>query len=436
LLLSIEKLVYGGDGLARLPEEAGRRKAVFTPFVLAGETVEAEISENSAGFARARLQSVTESSPHRITPPCPYFGTCGGCHYQHSNYEHQLEIKAEILRENLRRLTKLELAGEIRTHESPPWNYRNRSRLAVRNEGSFVLGYRRMGMEEVLAVEDCPISSPLIQRAIKAFWKLGRGGVVPSLLREVEFFADAEDTGLQVTLHTQPLSKSCEKELTQFTEILTAKFPEALSVAALAEPERKRAAASATPPKPRILSGPGALVWPIGPHKYRVSVGSFFQSNRHLLGPLVDLVTSGKQGGTALDLYAGVGLFTLPLASHFGKVIAVESSPASHADLRYNSPTNVEAIRAATETYLDEAAGKLRADLVVVDPPRTGLGNRVTRSLTRLGASRITYVSCDPATLARDLVPLLAAGYRVAQAHVVDLFPQTYHLESVIELAR
>jgi 23S rRNA (uracil1939-C5)-methyltransferase len=293
-----------------------------------------------------------------------------------------------------------------------------------------------MGTEEVLAIEDCPISSPLIQRAIKAFWELGGGGGVPSLLREVEFFSDAEDAALQLTLYTLPFGKSSEKELAQFAQTLAAKFPEAVTVAILGQRDPTRAASSTVPSKPRILLGSGAFAYHVDPYTYRVSVGSFFQSNRHLLGPLVDLVTSAKQGGTALDLYAGVGLFTLPLASHFGKVIAVESSPASHADLRYNSPTNVEAIRAATETYLDEAAGKLRADLVVVDPPRTGLGNRVTRSLARLGAPRITYVSCDPATLARDLGTLLEAGYRVEQAHVVDLFPQTYHLESVLELAR
>ena len=151
---------------------------------------------------------------------------------------------------------------------------------------------------------------------------------------------------------------------------------------------------------------------------------------------LVEIVTAGRSGKTALDLYAGVGLFSSVLNREFERVIAVESSPTSHADLLYNSPANVKAVRATTEQYLKNAAGKLRPDLVIVDPPRGGLGEKVVRSLGQLAAPHITYVSCDPATLARDLGRLLTLGYRVEQAHLVDLFPQTYHVESVFRLVR
>jgi 23S rRNA (uracil1939-C5)-methyltransferase len=158
--------------------------------------------------------------------------------------------------------------------------------------------------------------------------------------------------------------------------------------------------------------------------------------NRYLTDELIDIVTSGRSGSTALDLYAGVGLFSSVLNREFERVIAVEGSPTSHADLLYNSPPNVKAVCSTTEKYLKNVAGKLRPDLVVVDPPRSGLGESTADDLIALGAPQITYVSCDPATLARDLSGLLKAGYRVQEAHMVDLFPQTYHLESVFHLVR
>src|SRR5882672_3753350 len=183
--LTIEKLVYGGEGLARLPADAsGQGKAAFIPFVLAGEEIAAALTEQRPGFARGRLDAVLRPSAERVPPPCPHFGSCGGCHYQHATYAEQLRIKTEILRENLRRLAKLELPVEIQVHASPPWNYRNRTRLALRHEGEFQLGYRWMGSEQILAVEECPISSPLLQRAIAAVWKLGRAGQVPASLQE------------------------------------------------------------------------------------------------------------------------------------------------------------------------------------------------------------------------------------------------------------
>jgi 23S rRNA (uracil1939-C5)-methyltransferase len=158
--------------------------------------------------------------------------------------------------------------------------------------------------------------------------------------------------------------------------------------------------------------------------------------NRFLADRLVEIVTADRFGNAALDLYAGVGLFSSVLARSFAQVTAVESSPTAYADLSYNSPANVNALHATTDRFLQQRAGKLRPDLIVLDPPRGGLGGMVVRSLAGLEAAEITYVSCDPATLARDLAGLLAAGYHIRQAHVVDLFPQTYHVESVVRLSR
>ena len=153
MLLTIEKLIYGGDGLARLARATtdGRGKAVFVPFVLAGEKIEAALTEQKPGFARAQADAIIEPSPHRIQPDCPHFTRCGGCHYQHASYEHQLEIKKEILRETLRRLAKLDLPFEIEVHPSPPWNYRNRSRLQVRTGPAFAAGYFKLASHELLA---------------------------------------------------------------------------------------------------------------------------------------------------------------------------------------------------------------------------------------------------------------------------------------------
>jgi 23S rRNA (uracil1939-C5)-methyltransferase len=440
LRLDIEKLIYGGEGLARLPaDERGSGKAVFVPFVLPGESVEAGLREEKPGFARARLDEVLIVSPRRIAPRCPYFQRCGGCHYQHTDYEHQLEIKAAILKENLRRIAKLELDRELQIHPSPPWNYRNRTRFKVQTAPEFAMGYYKFNSHELLAVEECPISSPLINRALAAMWQVGRSGKVQPGIQEIEFFADSADTQLLAEVYCSP-----ETGTEQFAADLKAALAEIFGVAFFAA--RGPKAEGQGDPKP--LGGGGHLIYTTKLASYRVSAGAFFQVNRHLTDELVDIVTRGGRDarrtaggdagatGTALDLYAGVGLFSSVLNREFERVIAVESSPTSHADLLYNSPANVKAVRATTEQYLENAAGKLRPELVVVDPPRGGLGERVIRGLVKLKAPRITYVSCDPATLSRDLVRLLQAGYRVDEAHLVDLFPQTYHLESVFRLVR
>lgn len=425
--LTIEKLVYGGDGLARLPaDEHGRGKAVFLPFVLPGEEVEAELAEQKPGFARGRAQSILQSSPQRVEPRCPHFQNCGGCHYQHTNYEHQLEIKAAILKENLRRIAKLELESELHTHPSPPWNYRNRTRLKVRSTSEFAIGYHRFNSHELLPIEECPISSPLINRAIASFWQSGRAGTIPGDITEVEFFANADDSQLLVELYCS----SDSQHAAEWAETVRAILPQFVGVTVF------RSAPPGAEPRQLSFSGVQDLSYQTEPAAYRVSAGAFFQVNRHLTSSLMRLVTNEQGGETALDLYAGGGLFSAVLARSFAQVIAVESSQISHSDLAYNSPANVKPVHAQVEVYLKNVPRRAQPGLIVVDPPRGGLGENVVRGIAGLQAPRLIYVSCDPATLARDLAGLLKAGYRVEQAHLVDLFPQTYHLESVIHLTR
>jgi 23S rRNA (uracil1939-C5)-methyltransferase len=403
---------------------------VFVPFVLEGERIEASLLEQKRSFARGRAEAILQVSPRRVEPHCPYFQRCGGCHYQHASYEHQLAIKAAILKENLRRIAKLELAVEITIHPSPPWNYRNRTRLKVRAAPEFALGYYRFGSHELLPVEQCPVSSPLINQAIAAFWQMGRGHAMPDGIHEIEFFANADDTQLLIEVSCEPGTSSTP--VREWAAALPTTLPELAGIVVF----KSSGAIGADQPKQMASAGARELTYTTGAASYRVSAGAFFQVNRHLVNELVEIVTAGYSGKTALDLYAGVGLFSTALSRGFAQVIAVESSQTSHADLLYNSPANVKAVRAATVDFVRSASGKLRPDLLVVDPPRSGLGESVVRSIVGLGAHRLTYISCDPATVSRDLAGLLRAGYRLEQVHLVDLFPQTYHLESVFHLAR
>jgi 23S rRNA (uracil1939-C5)-methyltransferase len=440
LILSIEKLIYGGDGLAHLSADtSGRAKTVFIPFVLSGEQIEASITEQKPSFVRAKVESIVEPSPHRVEPHCPYFGTCGGCHYQHASYEHQLEIKKEILRETIQRTAKIDLPVEVQVHPSPPWNYRNRSRLQVQTNPSFAIGYYKTASHELLPVEQCPISSPLINRGIVFLWQMGRKGEVPHGVKEIEFFANGDDTQLLVeVLCTHDSRRASVRE---WAEGLRASMPEIVGIAA------SRKSDSGTEEKLLTL-GAHDLTYQTQKAAYRVSAGSFFQINRYLTDELVKIVTNGYSGELALDLYSGVGLFSTALACDFRHIISVESSQTSATDLAYNLPSNGEAIRATTEQYLmrgeqtKSSEGVVPTgitgtpDLVIVDPPRSGLGQRVARTLAISRSPRVVYVSCDPATLARDLVSFTQSGYRIERVHLMDLFPQTFHLETVVHLAR
>ncbi len=436
--LTIEKLIYGGDGLARLPaDERGPGKAVFVPFVLDGEKVEADLTEEKPGFARARVSSIVEPSAHRIAPACPYFGRCGGCHYQHASYAHQLEVKTAILRETLKRTARLEWPGEVRVHSAQPFEYRNRARLGVRGGRNFALGYHKLGTHELMAVEQCPISSPLINRGITALWDLGRADQVGRAVFEVELFADAEDEHLLAEVSVLAEQEGAGREyLAEFAGWLRERLPAVEGVAVFRKSREGPLVRMEFPEKLLPNLGADSLVYRTKGAQYQVSAGSFFQTNRFLIDRLAELVTFRRTGAMALDLYAGVGLFSLPLSQDFREVTGVETAPFAYHDLRHNSPSNVTAVRSTAERFLASLPEGARYDLVVADPPRTGLGEKVARALARLAAPRLTYVSCDPATLSRDLRVLLESGYHVEEISLLDLFPQTFHVESVFQLVR
>jgi len=442
--LTIEKLIYGGDGLARLipPEEGSqaqkkdaRGKAAFVPFVLSGEQVEARAVEEKPGFVRAALEKILIPSPQRIAPLCPYFQRCGGCHYQHTEYANQLAIKRQILSETLERTAKIKWEGEIHLHPSPPWGYRNRTRMKVTAE-PFALGYYRHSSHDLLPVESCPISSPLINRAIAAIWEMGRSeGFAGYPLSEIEFFADHADAKLLLELYAEkPMP---EQDWQRLAESLRTRLPAMTSISVLSRAKHTRPEMQCEPSvKLEYSLQPEGFVYEAGPARYQVSPGSFFQTNRFLVQPLVEVVCADAKGKLALDLYAGVGLFSAPLARTFDRVEAVEIAPSSFNDLRKNVPRNVRAHCMTTAEYLKTAPPPANLDLVLVDPPRAGLGTDVSRKLAALAPARATYVSCDPATLARDLAVFLQSGYAIEQMHLLDLFPQTFHIETVVHLSR
>lgn len=376
--LTIEKLVYGGDGLARLES-----KVVFVPYVLPGEVVRAEVDRAKNDLWRGRLLEVLQPSPGRVTAPCPYFLRCGGCDYQHAPYERQLEWKREILRETLRRVGKIEFAGDIEVISGDPWQYRNRAQLHIDHGKA---GYFERGSHRLCAIDYCPISSPALNRAIATLHaELPR---MPAFTTTIELFTN------EIEMQVNALDR--------------------------------------VPPRARALFDSLGVSGPIEYAGFRVGRNSFFQVNRFLIGRLVDCAIGDARGDSAVDLYAGVGLFTAHLAERFGSVTAIESSRGAFRDLEHN----LEGRASAENTTAEDCLARLDVapDFVIADPPRAGLGKQVARELVRLRAPQLAIVSCDPATLARDLAKLLAGGYRIEKIALVDLFPQTFHIETVVRV--
>ena len=423
--LLIDKAVYGGSGLARADG-----KAIFVPFTLPGETVEAEIVADKGGFSTAELQAVLEPSPARTQPPCPYFRQCGGCHYQPATDGVQVEMKRAILRETLERARIREIP-DIEAVAAEPLGYRNRIRLHVQ-ANPFSLCYKFHKSHTNLPVTTCPIAAPVLQRAVQTLNREGQALGLAAFVTEIELFSAPDESSLNFSLWTGGSGDEAKSFLDRMSPQLRQILPETQGIGVFAI-EKGR-----TTSRLFAHSGADSLLYPSGPRRYRVSLASFFQVNRFLLDTLVQLVTAGEMGATAWDLYAGVGLFSLPLAETFSAITAVESSPYAVRDLRENlRGAKHRVVASDTAAFLRQALQNRQPapELVVVDPPRAGLLRDVTTALGKIHARKITYVSCDPATLSRDLAALLESGYRLRKMHLLDLFPQTYHIESVTHLS-
>ncbi|HEX7729706.1 MAG TPA: 23S rRNA (uracil(1939)-C(5))-methyltransferase RlmD [Terracidiphilus sp.] len=417
LLVQIEKPVYGGAFLARV-----EGKAIFVPLALAGEQARVRIVDDKRGYASAEIEEIVAASPERIAPACPHFGACGGCNYQHTGYAQQLGIKQTILRETLER-AGVHAPDEIAVLSAEPWAYRNRIRLAFDTQGR--LGYRGRRSHGIVAIAECPIAAPLLVHAAMQLAQLAHAGAAKLPLHEVSLFCNAEESALLATVE---LRSGDAKRLQALAAAWAQQIPQLAGVQ-FVQPGR-----NGKPARTLTTWGEDSLAYSAAGAQYRVDHGAFFQVNRWLVDPLVDAVTAGASGKLAWDLYAGVGLFARKLGASFERVIAVESAPPALAPLAHNlRATAGEAVRAETLAYLRRTT-QPKPDLVVVDPPRTGLGAEVTSLLGALRAPAIAYVSCDPATLARDLRTLTASGYSIASVTLADLFPQTFHLETIVHL--
>lgn len=446
--VKIEKLIYGGDGLAHHDGAT-----VFVPYVLPEELVAVSPVEEKKKFVRARVDRILKPSPDRATPQCPHFGTCGGCNYQHIPYDAQLKYKTEILRETLRRLGRIEWSDEITVHRSAPWGYRNRAQWKVRpskgaddarndtsgqgdskrarvydreakNAGTKLeVGYFRANSTTLCAVQECSILAPVLRKALLAFRDAGNSSSLPRRLREIEAFASGDDADakLLLTASFAGFPERAPELAAHFRKIV----PEIESLLFF-DPSHER----------MELDGPGFVSTKVEDFDFRVGHFSFFQVNPSLAAELMREVTVNETGRLALDLYAGVGLFSLPLSARFNRVIGVESNPAAARDLEVNSEGRgrVEVRGTDVERFLEK--NRERPDFVVLDPPRAGLEPGAAVNLAKLAAPRVTYVSCEPPTLARDLAVLIAGGYEIGDIHLFDLFPQTFHMETVVRLHR
>lgn len=430
--LAIEKAVYGGDGLGRNAD--GR--AVFVAFTLAGELVEVTVAEERGSWAKAELVQIDEASPDRVAATCRHFGRCGGCQYQHANYDLQIKIKVYILSETLERMG-LRDHPQIKLHAGEPWGYRNRIRLRVELlEGTIRFGYNLRETRDFLPIQECPIAAPVLWRSMQALLHLARSEPLCAqwirAATEIELFTTSDQRLLQMTMYLQG-----ERSVgfAEFCKKLRAVIPELVSAAV--EMKRGEVRRFSGGPEVKARWGRDGLPYVVGNKEYWVSRGGFFQVNRFLVEELVRVVTDGRKGLIAWDLFAGVGLFSRVLADSFERVLAVEANPLAIRDLEAAKVGNIRGLAVSVVDYLREAVvGRERPDLVVMDPPRTGAGAEVCRLLARMQVPQIVYVSCDPTTLARDLRVMVDSGYNLAELHLVDLFPQTFHLETVAVLQR
>jgi 23S rRNA (uracil1939-C5)-methyltransferase len=380
--VQIERLVAGGDGLGREPD--GR--IVFVPGVVPGEAVEVTIARSRKDVAFAQLERVVEPGPVRVEPPCAAHARgCGGCDWQHIDAAAQLGLKLEIVREALRRTARMPEAEVVAGGSVPPWDYRTSMRFAVDEEGR--LSLRRARSNDTVDVEGCLIAHPLLASTI-------RESRVPG----------AEEVSVRVGVASGEVSLSWS--------------PEAMT-------------AERVPPGAAV--GPDAVVHErIAGVEFRVSAASFFQSGPAAAELLVATVrdVAGDVLATAtevVDAYGGVGLFAATVVPVGAHVVLVEGSPAACADARHNlAARSARVIRSAVERWRPSPA-----DVVIADPSRDGLGPAAVRSLVSTRARTLVLISCDPVAFARDASLLRAEGYDLTRSVVLDLFPQTHHVEVV-----
>jgi 23S rRNA (uracil1939-C5)-methyltransferase len=379
LEVEIERILPGGYGLAH-----AEGKTVFVSLAAPGDRLRVRVERQQGNVLFASIEEILIASPIRIAPPCPYFGLCGGCDFQQLAYENQLAAKAEIIRDCLHRIARLEVVPEIVVTPSPrDWRYRMRAMWQI-DQNERTVGYYERGSRRVCDVVDCAVLMPELQETLERV-RSTNWQEFPQDLKHLEVVAGGNGVSLAPSLAE---FETRELELTILDE------------------------------------------------RYAYNAEAFFQINPGLLAPLIEFALGDVTGDSAVDLYCGVGLFTLPLARRFKRVIGVEGNPAATRFARRNlERARLENARVITAGVAEWFRGRtLQADFVLLDPPRAGAESSVIKGILNFVAPRVTYVSCDPATLARDLKKLIAGGYAIESLRAFDLFPQTHHVETVVRL--
>ena len=397
--------VYGGETLARLPD--GR--AVFIPYSIPEESVLIQLIEDKESYARADLLKILSPSPHRIEPRCLHYSKCGGCHYQHLPYAEQLKIKQAILEDQFKRVGKINDPPVKQIIPSPLiWNYRNQVQFQVNQTGE--IGFMKHRSNLIVPIQECHLP----EDNLNLVWPVLEVDFIPGLDRvSIRSGENGEDALITF--------ESSDPQPFEFTVDLPL------------------SAVHQGPGGEIILAGDDFTVVEVKEFPFVVSAGSFFQVNTQVAELIIDYlleVLSLDEDSLVLDVYCGVGLFSVFIAPLVKKVIGIESSPSAGEDFLYNLAgyDNVELFDIPAEDVLPHL--KLTPDVILLDPPRTGISKKVLDSVVSLAPDTIAYVSCDPATLARDANRFEKQGYTLQESTPFDMFPQTYHIESVNILQR
>lgn len=396
----IGSLAYGGDALGRLPD--GR--VVFVPYTIPGELVKLRLVEEKSHHAMAALVEILEPSPDRVTPRCVHFSTCGGCHYQHLQYPAQVNAKADILREQLERIGGLRGITAVERHASPePWNYRNTIQFHITPEGK--LGFQKARSNHSFSIRECHLPEEAVNRT----W--------PQI--EVEPIPGLERVSLRVG-NDEELMLILESSDPQAMEFSIEDLP--VSIVQVGGYDSI------------ILAGSDHIVMEVLGRQFIVSANSFFQVNRLQAIEMIKYLSGHlpiSSEMTVVDAYCGVGLFSAFLAPQVKRLVGIEVSTSACEDFTTNLDEfeQVELYEAPVEDVLGSI--NFHADMIILDPPRAGLGVKTVEGVLAQGAAHLAYISCDPATLARDGRQLVAGGYSISSIALFDMFPQTYHIESI-----
>jgi len=426
-LLDIQRIVPGGRGIG-----FHQGQVVFAPLAVPGDLLEVLRWTDRKGYLEVLESRLTHASPERVSPPCPYFGSCGGCDFQQMSHSQQLAAKQDILIDALRRVGKVHVEpSQIRLHASESSGYRNRLQLKLVQSGEALSwGFCKTGSHEVCAVEACLIASNALWAQLEILRKELAGlPQIAARLDEVEVFW-GDDQECLVTLTMRDLPRDCNTILSQMQSAKEPLASQGFSVSLIDSQEQSH-----------LWCGPGFVWKTVGGFRYRVSHGTFFQVNDPMLSELQSTATQGLAGRSVLELFCGAGFFTIPLSKDFEQVEVVEGNPFAVVDLeenlRENGVENCRISRSDLSAALRAGRwGEGQFDLLLIDPPRSGLPKATIEAITRLNCPDFVYVSCDPASLARDLKILLSNDYEIVSLDLLDLFPQTHHLETVARLRK